>query len=439
MNELGEKTEDAAQGDTLTVAGIGLGMMGSVNIYAASRAGMKIAALCDVDETILNRVAEHFPDATLYTDYRKLLDGEKDIEGVIVSTPNHTHAVISLAAMEKGRHVYCEKPLAHTVYETRVMVEAAQKYKVTTQMGNQGHSYKANREFCECVQSGAIGQVREAHLVLSQFNFSRIDHLAQLDESHPVPKTLDWDLWLGPAPYRDFSPIFHPVAWRGWRWFSTGLIGDMFCHIADPLFSALGVRSPVSVLAEAEGYDPAKHGDTFPRSSRIRFEFPEKGPLPPLTLYWYDGDRYSPPRPEELGDGEELIPGGDRRASGGYIVGDKGKIVYASHGASRWRIIPESKMAEYTAGRSMTADERGRGMPDSLPHLLDWARACRSGSPAGSNFEYGAALTEIATVGNIALKAPGVELQWDSDQMAFTNHPEANKHLRYDYRDGWRL
>lgn len=440
MSESDGKTEDTGtQNGTLTVAAIGLGIMGSANLNAAGRAGMRIAALCDVDQTTLNRAAELFPEATLYTDYRKLLESEKEIDGVIISTPNHTHAVIAIAAMERGRHVYCEKPLAHTVYEMRQMIEAAHKHNVTTQMGNQGHSYKTNREFCECVRSGAIGEIREAHMVLSQFSFSQIDHLTRLDESHPLPETLDWDLWLGPAQYRGFSPVFHPLAWRHWRWFSTGLIGDMFCHIADPLFSALGMRTPTSVMAEAEGYEPGKHGDTFPKSSKIRFEFPEKGPLPALTLYWYDGTGYAPPRPAELKDGEELIPGSERGASGGYVVGDKGKIAYASHGAARWRIIPASKMAEYTAGRSMAGDERGRGIPDPLPHLLDWERACQTGDPAGSNFDYGGGLAEIATIGNIALKVPGVELQWDAEKMAFTNHPEANVYLHYEYRDGWTL
>ena len=428
--------------ETVNVAGIGVGVMGGFDVRNAKRAGANIVALCDVDKVRAKPLVEEFPDASWYTDYRRLLEKEKGIDAVIVGTPDHTHAMISMAAMELGKHVYCEKPLAHTMYECRKLTEAAHEYGVATQLGNQGHSYESNKEFCEIIWSGAIGTVREIHVVEAAFNFSRIRDLPRVGEDHPVPKTLDWDLWLGPAPYRKYNPMYHPGAWRGWRPFGSGMIGDFVCHIVDPVFTALDLGAPISVVAEAEGYDPEKHGETFPQSSKLRFEFPARGKRPPVTMYWYDGDRYAPPRPEELKDGEEFIPSiGGRNGGpcGGLVVGDKGKITYASHGASNWRILPESTMNDYMANRTRVDDERGRGMPDNVAHHQDFLQACKGWDPAGSNFDHGGPLTEIAMLGNIAQQMPGTELQWDAENMMIPNHPEANQYLHYAYRDGWTL
>ncbi len=293
------------------------------------------------------------------------------------------------------------------------------------------------------MRSGAIGEVREVHLVANAFNYSRISYIPQLRDDHPVPETLDWDLWLGPAPYRKFNPTYHQFYWRSWRQFSSGMVGDFFCHLADPVFWALELDAPTSVLAEAEGYDPKEHVETFPQSVKIRFEFPAKGSRPPVTMYWYEGDRYGPPRPEELADEEEFIPvpswstqGG---ATGGLVVGDKGKIIYGSHGATQWRIIPESKMKDYIGARSKAPDPRGSGMPDASPHHSEWLKACRGEGSTGSDFDYGSRLSEIGILGEIAQRIPGTELQWDSKHMMFTNHPEMNGFLHYRYRDGWTL
>ena len=294
--------------ETINVAAIGAGYMGSINIRNASRAGARIAALCEVDAERAAPLYEEFPDAARYKDFRTLLEREKGIDAVIVSTPDHTHAAIAIAAMRRGKHVYCEKPLAHTIYEIRKMAEAAHRNKVVTQMGNQGHSFKSMREFCECVWSGAIGEVREVHAVQAAFNYSRIDQLALIDDDHPVPTTLDWDLWLGPARFRKYNPLYHPGSWRGWRPFGSGNLGDFVCHIVDPVFEALDLGAPTSIFAEAEGFDTKAHGETFPRSSKVRFEFPARGKRPPVTLVWYDGDRYRPPHPDELKAGEESIP-----------------------------------------------------------------------------------------------------------------------------------
>jgi len=437
----GKSGDPIPPSDTVNVAAIGLGPMGRTNLRGASSAGARIAALCDVDETQIQRVREYYPNATAYTDYRRLLEKEKGIDGVIVSTPNHTHAVISIAAMQLGKHVYCEKPLAHTMAELRAMVKAARESNVATQMGNQGHSYETNREVYECIQAGVIGEVQEVHLPMHAFSFSLIGRPLNLSEDHAVPQTLDWDLWLGPAPYREYNPIYHPGSWRCFRSFSSGIIGDMFCHLADPVFWSLNLGPPVSVLAEAEGYDPQEHGDLFPQSSKTRIRFPERNQLPPVTVYWYDGNRYASPRPEELGD-EDLVPVLGRQPTGGYAIGSKGKLVYGSHGAANWRLIPDSKMTEYLEGRPPTSDPREFGKaehPDATAHHRDWLQACKGGDPAGSNFEYGGALTEIAILGNIAQQMPGTELQWDSENMTFPNHPDAHRHLHYTYREGWVL
>lgn len=217
------------------------------------------------------------------------------------------------------------------------------------------------------------------------------------------------------------------------------MIGDFLCHIVDPVFWALDLGAPISIMAEAEGYDPVEHGETFPQSSKIRFQFPARGQRPALTMYWYDGDRYAPPRPEELAEDEEFIPIMGPGPTGGLVIGDKGKTLYGSHGATEWRIVSESQMKEYMAGRTKAPDPRGAGMPDNSAHHLEWLEACKGGAPTRSGFDYGGRLTEIAVLGDIAQRMPGTELQWDSKHMMFPNHPEANSYLHYRYRDGWTL
>lgn len=432
----------AAPSDTVNVAAIGAGSMGAADIRSAHEAGANIVALCDVDDQRAAPVYRDFPAAKRYTDFRRLLDSEKNIDAVIVATPDHTHAIITMAAMERGKHVYCEKPLAHTAYEVRMLTEAARKYGVATQLGNQGHSYKAIGEFRKCIESGAIGQVREVHAQQSAFGYSRIGDLARIADDHAVPKTLDWDLWLGPAPYRKYNPLYVPSSWRGWRQFGSGNMGDFVCHIVDPVFWALDLGAPVSVVAEAVGYDPDKHSETFPQSSKVRFEFPARGERPPVTLYWYDGDHYQPPHPEELPAGAESIPDPGWVAGkpvGAMVVGDKGKIVYGSHGARGWRIIPEAKMQEYVGDRELEYEQSSAGLPSNVAHHVDWLQACKGGSPAGSNFDYGGPLTEIATLGDIALRMLGTQLQWDAKHMMFPNQPVANQYLHTRYREGWTL
>jgi len=435
--------EDATPpSETLNVAAIGSGYMGSINIRNASRAGANIVALCEVDETRGAPLYEEFPSATRYKDFRRLLDKETGIDALMISTPDHTHAPIAMAAMRRGKHVYCEKPLAHTLYEVRMMTEAAREHNVVTQTGNQGHSFASIREFCECIWSGAIGEVREVHAVQAAFNYSRIDELQRIDEDHAVPNTLDWDLWLGPTAHRKYNPLYHPGRWRGWKQFGSGNLGDFVCHIVDPVFWALDLGAPASVVAEAEGYDPGQHGETFPRAGKVRFEFPARGRRPPVTLYWYDGEQYRPPHPEELEPGAESIPVPGwvpGKQVGALVIGDKGKIVYGSHGAKDWRIIPESKMQEYMAGRQKQLEPQAPGPPSNFKHIREWLQACKGWKPAGASFDYGGPLTEIALLGNIAYRMLGTQLEWDAKHMTFPNQPVANQYLHTPYRDGWTL
>lgn len=425
--------------DTVNVALIGLGAMGNANMRTISRTGAKIVALCDADSAMTDRVQKYAPEAVVYQDYRVLLEKAKDVDAVVVSTPDHTHAIISIAAMQLGKHVYCEKPLAHTMYELRKMAEVAAESKVATQLGNQGHTYPTSREFQDCIKSGAIGAVREFHVREGAFNYSAVPRIVNLDDDHPVPDTLDWDLWLGPAPKRKYNPFYHPGTWRSWRQFSSGMIGDFICHLVDPVFWALDLDAPTSITAESEGYDPQQHAETFPQSSRIRFAFPAKGDRPALTMYWYDGDQYTPPRPEELSEGDEFIPMMGPGPTGGMVVGDKGKILYGSHGATEWHIIPDEKMRAYMGDRDKAPDPRGAGMPDNSAHHLEWLRECRGEGKASSDFAYSARLSEIGILGEIAQRFPGTELRWDSKHMTFINRPEANQYLHYAYRDGWTL
>ena len=424
--------------ETLNVVGIGAGMMGMHNMRSARNAGMNILAVCEVDEVRLKAALQEHPNASLHSDYRRVLEDEGDIDAVIVSTPDHTHATISMAAMELGNHVYCEKPLAHSLYETRVMTEAARKYGIASQLGNHGHSFHAIREFRDCVWSGEIGEVREIHVVAAQFNFSMIEHIPKLKESHPLPDTLDWDLWLGPAAHRDFHPLYQGP-WRGWRPFGSGMLGDYMCHIVDPVFWALNLGAPTSVVAEAEGFDLKKHIDTFPAQTKLTFEFPARDELPPVTLHWHDGKKIDAPELDEIPkkDPSSPVPGwAEGRPASALVIGSKGSIIYGPQGAMDWTIVNETQMKEYMGGRKKIKDPR---WPDNLAHFEDWKQACMGWDPAGSNFDYGGPLTEVANLGNIAHNMPGTKLDWDSTHMTFPNQPQANQFLHSVYREGWTL
>jgi predicted dehydrogenase len=447
-------TNHTPPSEKLNVAGIGVGGMGKSNIDQISRrevgnvegkevvsfAGENIVALCDVDEDYAAPTFKEYPNAKRYRDYRIMLEKQKDIDAVVIATPDHTHAVIAMAAMQMGKHVYCQKPMTYSVQEARMLTEAARKYKVATQMGNQGHSGDGVRLLCEWIQDGAIGPVQEVHAWTNRPVWPQ--GIDRPKDTPPVPPTLDWDLWLGPAPYRPFHPIYLPFSWRGWWDFGTGALGDMACHILDPVFWSLKLKYPVSVEASVVATRSAKEGDrwteevvnseTYPRASIVSYRFPARGDMPAVKVTWHDGGLL-PEQPDGLEPGRRLQKLGSED-SGSIFVGEKGTLVCGCYGESP-RLIPEERMKEY------------QKPPETLPripngsdgHEQDWVRACKTGEPACSNFDYSGPLTEMVVMGNLAIRFPGQRLDWDGDNMKCTNLPQANEYVRRKYRDGWSL
>ena len=406
----------------LNIACIGIGGRGADDISGVSREN--IVALCDVDARRAVATYKKFPQAKQYQDFRRMLDQvEKQIDAVVVATPDHTHAVALMRAMKMGKHVYSEKPLAHSIHEVRELIQAARHYKVVTQLGNQGHSFDSIRTFVEWIKDGAIGTVREVHALCGS-SYGRLDQVEKVREGQPVPDGLDWDLWLGPAQFRPYHSAYVPGRWRGWRPFGTGVLGDWTCHVIDPVFWALELDAPTRVAAETFEYDPKKHFDTFPAETVIRYDFPARGARPAVKVTWYDGGQ-RPPRPEELEPGKQLPD------TGAMVVGDKGKILYGSHGAGNLRLIPASRMQAY--------QKPAPTIPRSPGHYEEWIAACKNGQPAGSNFNYGGPLTEVALVGAIATLFKDQQLEWNSQQARFTNCPEANQYIDPPYRRGWNL
>ncbi|MCX5676037.1 MAG: Gfo/Idh/MocA family oxidoreductase [Planctomycetota bacterium] len=413
-----------APSDRINIAGIGVGGQGHGDVKSVS-GGNNIVALCDVDEAKASKIFGEFPDAKKYKDFRKMFDEmEKGIDAVVIGTPDHTHAVVAMAAIKRKKHVYCEKPLAHSVAEVRALTKAAKDYNVVTQLGNQGHSSDSIRLLCEWIWDGAIGKVQKIDLGCATEN-SALDDLDKAKAGEPVPPTLDWDLWLGPAQPRPYSRTIHPYKWRGWVPFGNGTIGDWTCHVIDPVFWAFDLGAPTSIVAQAKDYDPKTQGDAFPKADQIIYEFPAKGRRGPITLHWYSGTEKIP-RPKEL------EPDAKHYETGAVVYGDKGVIHYGSHGAGGVRLIPEERMKAYKQPEPKIPRVRGG-------HHGDWVNAIREGRKAGSDFSYGGPLTEIAMLGVIALKMPGTKLIWDAQAMRFTNVPAANQFINPPYRAGWTL
>jgi predicted dehydrogenase len=413
--------------ETLQIAGIGVGSMGGVDIAAVhAEKGTNIVALADVDWGYAAKTFKKYPAAKQFRDFRKMLDAlDKTIDAVVIGTPDHSHAVIAISAMQRGKHVYCEKPLAHSIAEVRRLVEAAKKYKVATQLGNHGHSFESARMFCEWIWDGAIGDV---HTIQAGCRCicTATQQLAQLKEKHPVPATLDWDLWLGPAEARPYHPAYHPAAWREWFPFGTGTIGDFGCHIIDPVNWALDLGAPATIRARVKdaGYDFKKQSDAFPMGEQITYEFAAKGSRGPITLHWYSGTAPIP-RPAVLEPGRPAVD------IGAVVLGSKGAIMYGMHGASGVRIIPEAAMKAYKLPP--------KKIPRVANHHRDWLDAIRHGGKAGCDFSYGGPLTEIPLLGVVAIKMAGTRLQWDAKNMRFPNCAEANEFLSAPYRTGWTL
>lgn len=414
----------------VNVAGIGIGSRGGADVGEIAGLGHNIVALCDVDENYAAKEFAKYPNAKRFKDYRVMLDKMgKEIDAVIIGTPDHTHAVISMEAMRRGKHVYCEKPLAHSVQEVRKLMAAAHKYKVVTQLGNQGHASNTIRRLCEWVWAGAIGQVHTVHAACDAFKnvYSQIGNLPKVGEAHDVPKGLDYDLWLGPVPFRPYSPLWVPWNWRGWMPFGGGVIGDWICHVVDPSYWALDLGAPSTVVAEVTDYIPSQHGLTYPSGTRITFEFPAKKGRGPVKLVWHDGNT-TIPKPKDFPD-DEKVPG-----TGAILMGEKGMIVHGSHGGSGCHLLPESLMDQHS-GKNAPPEKIAR----IKGHGWDWIEAIRTGRQAGSNFDYGGPLTQVALLGLIAIRFPGETLHWEDKAMRFTGHKAATALLHSEYRSGWSL
>jgi predicted dehydrogenase len=414
----------------LNVAGIGIGSQGGADVDAVAREGQNIVALCDVDDNYAANKFKQYPKAARFKDFRVMLDKmDKEIEAITIGTPDHTHAVIAIEAMKRGKHVYCEKPLAHTVHEVRALMATAVQHKVVTQLGNQGHSDGSIRRLCEWVWAGAIGQVHTVHAGCDAFRdvYSQLRNLDKLNQTYEVPKSLDYELWIGPVPFRPYTPFWVHWNWRGWMPFGTGTIGDWFCHVIDPSFWALDLDAPSKVTAEVSDYDPAKHGLTYPPAAKLTFQFPARKERGPVKLVWHDGAKRIP-KPRDFAAGDN-VPG-----VGAILFGEKGMIMHGSHGAGGCRILPDKLMDQYS-GKNAPAEKITR----VKSHAWDWIEAIRTGRQAGSNFGYGGRLTQAALLGAIAIRFPGQTLEWDDQAARFTNHEAANALINPPYREGWKL
>jgi predicted dehydrogenase len=388
-----------------------------------------VVALCDVDANYLGAMAHYFPAARLYKDYRTMIEKEKTMDAVCIAIPDHQHAAATMLAMAAGKHVYCEKPLTHAVGEARQVTLAAHKFGVITQMGNQGHSGEGNRRLCEMIAAGVIGPVREVHCWTDRPVKWWPQGQSRPPGSDPVPSTLEWDLWLGPAPTRPFLagwpsdknvPVYLPHFWRGWWDFGCGAIGDMACHIMDGPYWALKMGAPSTVgLVKSTPVMP----DMPPWKSVIKFEFPARGDMPACSLTWYDGGE-KPPKPAEM-------EAAQMEDSGALLIGDKGKIVTTIYG-EKPQLLPESKMVEY----KWPAQTIPR-VPGNSPHK-DFIRACKGGPAACSNFDVSGPFTEMALLGNVALRL-GKKIAWDPVNLKCPGTPEADAILHPAFRDGWKV
>jgi predicted dehydrogenase len=399
--------------EKLNIACIGVGGMGASDVQSVSTEN--IVALCDPDSGKHTAASfDKHPTAKRYKNFRKMLEAEdKNIDAVTVSTPDNLHAVAAMMAVKMGKHVYCQKPLCHDIYEVRQLTEAARKKGVMTQMGTQLHATGEMKTFVEWVKAGVIGKIHKVDL-WSGKNWGGGERPT---DTPPVPPTLDWDLWLGPAPYRPYHPKYMPGEWRRWWDFGTGTLGDMGCHIIDPAWWVLDLKYPTSVEAQPGPFNK----ETYPEHTIVTWEFPARGDLPPVTVTWRDG-KNEPPRPKELDEGRKMPD------QGGLYYGEKGTILLP-HGGNP-RLIPESKMKGFKPPE--------QSLPRGTDHYQEWIKSCKGGPKGLSNFDYAGPLAEAILLGNIAALAKQ-KLLWDGPNMKVTNVPEANKFLRREYRKGWML
>jgi predicted dehydrogenase len=394
--------------EKLNIAVIGTNGRGRANLNGVK--SQNIVVLCDVDENQAAGPRKDFPNAKFIQDYRRVLD-EKNIDAVVVSTPDHIHAPAALLALKAGKHVYSEKPLTHNVYEARLVSEAAKKAGVATQMGTQIHAGSNYRRVVELVKTNAIGTVREVHVFVG----GAWSGNGRPAETPPVPPSLNWDLWLGPAPERPYNPAYHPASWRGYWDFGGGTLADMACHHVDLPFWALDLRCPLTI--EAEG--PEVSAECAPKWAVIRYEFAARGQQPPVKLTWHQGDR----RPPQFKEG--LLP---EWGNGTLFVGEKGMLL-ADY--DKYVLLPKNDFEGFQPPKPF--------IPESIGHHEEWIEACKTGKPTTCNFDYAGALTECVLLGNVSYRS-GRRLEWDPKNLRIPNAPEAEKFLRREsYRKGWEL
>ena len=414
-----------APSDKLNIACIGVGGMGANNTEYLAGLGENIYALCDVDEKYAAKTFEKYPKAKKYIDFRKMLDGEPEIDAVMVATPDNNHAAIAITAMEMGKHAFVQKPLARTIYEARRMAEVAEETNAVTQMGNQGHAFDGTYDIVEWVRGGAIGTVEQVDCWTDRPRgwWPQGGDVKRPEENPSVPETMHWDLWIGPSPYRPYNPVYAPFAWRG-RWdFGSGALGDMGAHIFDQPYWALELGMPQKVHASSTPVND----EAFPTGSAVHYEFAANGDRPAVKLNWYDGG-LMPARPDELADGEPMGAGG-----GGMIFhGTEGRLMADVYGKNP-RFIPASYSEEIGPPKKLM--ERSPGIHE------EWVAACKGNGKTSSHFGYAAALTETMLIGNMAIRFgdANTKLQWDAESMRVKNLPEANEWLatRRQFREDW--
>lgn len=416
---------EASPNAKLQIAGVGVGGQGAWDLEQCR--SENIVAMCDVDWDHAAKTFQQYPKAKVYRDFREMLDKEKGIDAVVVGTPDHTHAVVSMAAIRRGKHVYCEKPLTRTVQEARTLARAAREAKVATQMGNQGMAFEGNRLINEWLWDGAIGAVREVHVWSDRPTHRGKPPLwwdqgiERPKETPPTPPGLDWDLWLGPVPERPYHPAYAHFRWRGWWDFGSGGLGDMGIHNLAPVFSALKLGAPETIQATSTPVYP----ETVPLAAIVRYTFPARENLPPVKLHWYDGGLLPEP-PAELETNRELDP-----EDGILFVGDRGKMLVTGWGGEHPRLLPEDLHRSYR--------RPPKSLPRSVGHHQEWIAACKGGPAPRSNFDFAGPLTEAVLLGSVCIRNGGQKLVWDSERLRFENDADANRWLHYEYRRGWEL
>jgi len=409
--------------DKLNIAVVGAGGRGAEDIRGCE--GQNFIALCDVDDERAADSYKKFPNAKRYKDWRKMLEAEnKNIEAVIVATPDHHHAIVSINAMKLGKHVYCEKPLTRTIFEARQIAKTAAEMKVATQMGTQGHAFEGTRQAVEVIRAGAIGDVKEVHVWSDRPGSWWRQGIDRPTDEQPIPPGLDWDLWLGPSPMRPYNRAYVPFTWRGFWDFGTGPIGDMGIHNFDTAFWALELGLPITIqVLDAEGVNQ----ETGPKWSIIEINFPARGAKPPVKLTWYDGLK-KPAR--ELFQGEK-IP-----TNGSLIIGQKGTLFTRTwHGGGEaegdmFVLLPRREFEGY--------QPPPKSLPRPKSHYTEWLNACRGIGQPLSNFTYASVLTESLLLGSLALRL-GKKIEWDAEKMEVKNNPQANQFITPQFRPGWSL